>query len=300
MNNSNNSNSEYNSNNSELREYSPETRREILREMREESRKKRKEPHPYDKDPIDYPFHNLKHEMSIYKRIVNFKRPEFNPDEDTFYSRLDYHNNQGHIDDLTFRYIRNLHDLKVKMMYPLFIHRDTRFVRRIKIHDLIEKTNELMHILQQIKRQPITIDSLWMYHNEIEDENKTTLLDVTVSIYKEFMSEDIPRHIRIFTDYNKKVLEQFIHYLVAHGADIKHISAIVEFKKIKNTHLHHAIFQGFVNKSSRRPRSLNSYKKHYRSIKSKIRKNLDTNILTRVFVKKRVPRYTRKSIENFL
>jgi hypothetical protein len=139
-----------------------------------------------------------------------------------------------------------------------------------------------------------------MYHTEIEDEKKTTLLDITVSVYKKFMSEDIPKQIRIFTEQNKKALEQFIRYLVSQGADIKHIRGIVDFKKIKNTHLHHAIFQGFVNKSSVRPRSFNSYKKHYRTIKGKIRKNLDTNVVTRVFVKKRVPRYTRKSIENFL
>jgi hypothetical protein len=281
---------EYNSNNSELREYSPETRREILKERRS------KRPHPFDKDPVDYPFHNLKSELSIYKK--EFKLPNFDPTTSNFHARLEYHLDEEHIDEPTYDYIRTLHEMKVRLMYPTFT--ETRFQKKLRLPELIRRLNESIELFQQMTEEEANVDSLWMYYQERDKANKTTLLDFVVSLYKHYIDEDIPKRLRPFTEHNKRVIEEFIHYLIVRGADIKNLKKIIDHKTLADTHLYHVIFRGLFNKSPKPLVTLKNYSNRHNSIKKRLKKELNTSVVTHLFVKKSLPHYLHKTVKSYL
>lgn len=233
--------------------------------------------HPYDNDPVDYPFHNLDSEMNIYKKRVEFKMPESDQLLNSFYSHIDYNYDKGRIDDPTYQYLRDVRELKNKIMYP-----STAF--QLTLQGLIRLTNS-------INKDP---NKIWMYYSD----HSVKLIDFVVSVYLNYMREDIRKNIRVYTKYNKEIILKYIDYLIRHGASIKNLDKIIPHEKLKR--LYSTIYQIVFDKSRNKLKTLANYKSRHRKTKKQVRSYLGLSVVSKVLSKGKMDNYTAMKIKSYL
>jgi hypothetical protein len=244
--------------------------------------------------PIGYPFHSLKDDINIFKKRVH----EFKDNtaiESEFANILEFHCFKARmIDENTYDYMLKLHELKHKMMYPTFIDNDTRFIKKLKLQDLIELVQQLSRILNK------KVDDLWVYYGDKE----TNLIDITVLIYLEYLNPTIPKGIQKYTNHNKKVLEEFIHFLLEEGVKPDHLYKYIDNRFLHKDKLYRMLYKGLFNKSRRNKSlplvTLNNYRNRHRSIKKLLEKVTNRRVISNTLTRKKIPKYLHTKIKNYI
>lgn len=300
-NNSNNSysNNSYSNNSSSNNEYS----NQIIQHL--------------DKD-IGYPFENLKKEMFLYDKNIEGLNPFQKKFIDYQYNDiLDVHVSNNKIDKDTYEYMKKLNELKNKMKYSLHINNNTN---KLNNKNLINVLDELISIYKKMNNINNTniLDHLWVYYGQ-----NTKLIDLVFSIYLRYLKyldeiKEIKKSIiRPYVDHNRKVIEEFIVYLISNGADISNLKQhIITIDYAYNDEiyqqLYNVLLKGFFKKKLDRTKRLNkkpkmtlkNYVKRYiksnRNVKKVIHRKSAKKLINELLNKGKLPDLPKSIVNSFL
>jgi hypothetical protein len=133
-----------------------------------------------------------------------------------------------------------------------------------------------------------------MYYSD----HQIKLIDFVVSVYVNYLREDIRKNLRVYTNYNKEIILKYIHYLISHGASIKNLDKLISIEKLKQ--LYSAIYQGLFDKSRNKLKTLSDYKGHHRKTKKHLYEHFGLGLVKKIMDKSKVNKYTAMKINSYL
>ena len=188
--------------------------------------------------PIEYPFHTLKKEMGIYKTSTDFKSNDML--EFQYIGGLAARLRINQITEETYDYILAIHRFKKLLMFPAFITGNGKTT----LHHLQDSIREVYKQFVKIHgNKDDGLNHLWFYYND----RSVKILDLVVSIYGEYIEKVAPVESKPYVKHNKKIILQFIHYLILDGgADTSNLRQKIKAKVLNNFDLTRTLYDSIM------------------------------------------------------
>lgn len=216
----------------------------------------------YKDKPPDYPFDSLQNELKYFKDSPFKQNESYINLEYIFTKCLDSHIK----DDAEYNYWFDVHHFKKMILYPL---------RKTTTKDLIAKFKTLQHNL-----------NMPLYYND----HKIKLIEFVVEVYKLYFILPVPGHLKTYEVHNRKMLKQFIYYLVSNGSNLMNlklpenvlyelrpilIKGLLEWRKKENKSIQHHSLKRKIKRNINRITGKNVSRKVTRHLPNELQKKID-------------------------